>query len=84
MKLNFLNIVSGFPEFVSTNYIVKSKDFSEMRLSINSMYIYVENQFQTEFIHIEKLVSIHPKSKYLLIYYHKQENLVTQIPVFAD
>lgn len=55
-----------------------------MRLSLNSMYIYVENQMQTEFINLQKLVAIHPKSKYILIYYHKQENLVTQLPVFAD
>ena len=52
MKLNFLKIVSSFPEFVSTNYVVRSKDLSDMRLSLNSMYIYVENQMQSEYIHL--------------------------------
>ncbi len=84
MKLNLLNIFSKFPEFLSTNYQVVSKERNQMRISINAMYIYIENAEETEFIHLEKIVTIMPKSKYILLYYHKQENLVTQLPIFCE
>ena len=48
------------------------------------MYIYVENSEQTERIGLEKIVTIMPKAKYILIYYHKHENVITQLPIFGD
>ena len=47
MKLNLLNIFAKFPEFASTNYQALSKEKNLMRVSINSMYIYVENMEET-------------------------------------
>jgi hypothetical protein len=52
MKLNLLSIFSKFPEYASTNYIVSSKEKSVMRISINSMYVFVENAEETEIIHL--------------------------------
>ena len=61
-----------------------SKEKALMRLSVNSMFIMVEHSEETEIIHLEKVVTILPKQKYLLLYYHKQENLITQLPIFGE
>ena len=48
------------------------------------MFIFIENESESEYIGIEKVVTILPKSKYLLLYYHKQENIVAELPMFAE
>jgi hypothetical protein len=69
---------------MSTNYKLLDKEGRDIRISINVMYIYSSSEKEEEFIHLEKIISIIPKSKYLLIYYHKHENIAAQLPIFAD
>ena len=57
---------------MSTNHRVSSNLKQEMRVSINSMFIFIENETESEYIGVEKVVTVLPKSKYLLLYYHKQ------------
>jgi hypothetical protein len=42
MKITLLNIFSKFPEFMSSNHRMRSKEKGEMQISINAIYFYIE------------------------------------------
>ncbi len=42
MKLSLLRVFSKFPEFMSSNHHLRSKEKGEMRISVNAIYIYIE------------------------------------------
>jgi hypothetical protein len=69
---------------MSSNHRMRSKEKGEMQISINAIYFYVEYEKESEVINLEKIVTIVPKSKYLLLYYHKQENIVAKLEMFGE
>lgn len=60
-----------YPEFLCSNYIFLDRNKKVMKVSINYLQVYVNSELEIEAIGLEKIISIVPKAKFLLINYHK-------------
>lgn len=53
-------------------------------MSINWLQIYVNAEEGIECFGLERIISVIPKAKYLLINYHKHEGIINKVNLFGD
>ena len=69
---------------MNSNYIFIERNRSTLKVSFNIFDITVESEDDIEKVRLEQIISIIPKSKYLLINYHKQEGIVGKLSLFSS
>lgn len=73
-----------YPEFFCSNYLFLDRNRKLIKLSINWQQIYVNSELEIEVFGLEKIISIVPKAKFLLINYHKHEGVTGKVSLFGD